>query len=140
MCLVYFHAGVGKIGKEEWSNGTAVYYWFNDPTFGMPDFVRPLLEPILANPLGVITVTWGVIFLEILLFMAIIMNDKPRYFLFYPGLAFHLLIIVIHGLFSFFFAMAGGLLLYLWVDNEYSVTFEKPTFRRWLSFLRAAPQ
>jgi len=118
MCLLYFHAAVGKIGKSEWSNGTAVYYWFNDPTFGMPFWLHPILDPILANPFGVSFFTWGTIILEVLLFMAILMGREAKSCLLIAGLVFHFSIVVVHGLFSFFFAMAAGLLLYLWIDND----------------------
>ena len=119
MCLLYFHAGVGKIPMKEWSNGTAVYYWFNDPVFGMRDWMHVILDPILSNPYGVALLTWGTMLLEITLFCAILMSKRSRYILFILGLLFHLSIIVIHGLFSFFISMSAGLMLYLWVDNSY---------------------
>jgi len=104
----------------------------------MPDFMHVLLYPILASPFGVLVITWGVIFLEILLFMAIIMEDKSKLLLFFFAIFFHLMIIVVHGLFSFFFAMAGGLLLYLWVDNKYAADVEKKLFGKWEALWKAA--
>lgn len=128
MCVLYFHSFVGKLPVKEWANGTAVYYWFNDPTFGMCDWLHPILDPILSNSLGVSIITWGAILLEILLFMAIVMNNKAKYVLLVFGLAFHFSIVIIHGLVSFFLSMAAGLLLYLWVDNPYGRL--KPSERR----------
>lgn len=119
MCLLYFHASIGKIPNQEWANGTAVYYWFNDPTFGMSNWMHKFLDPILFNSFGVATLTWGTMLLELLLFMAIIMNNRAKWILFILGIAFHIGIIIIHGLVSFFFSMAAGLMLYLFIDNSY---------------------
>lgn len=119
MCFIYLNAAIGKTAKKDWTNGTATYYWLNDPIFGLTDWLRPLMNPILSNALGVSALTWGCIAIELLLFMAITMKSSARFCLLIVGLAFHFMIIVFHGLFSFFFAMAGGLLLYLWVDNRY---------------------
>ncbi|RAJ19878.1 sporulation-delaying protein SdpB family protein [Pedobacter cryoconitis] len=123
ICLLYFHAAIGKMPNQEWSNGTAVYYWFNDPIFGMSEWIRPILDPILANPIGVAMITWSSILLEVLLFMSILMSNRAKYFFLILGLTFHFFIIIIHGLISFFFAMSAGLLLYLWIDNEFGKIF-----------------
>jgi hypothetical protein len=45
--------------------------------------------------------------------MALFMDKKYRRYLLVLGLCFHLAIAVVHGLVSFFFAMAGALVLYL---------------------------
>lgn len=119
MCLIYLHAAVGKIAKPEWANGTAMYYWLTDPIFGMCDWLKPVFNPLIQNAFGVSLITWGAITLEFLLFMAIVMRWGSKYYLMMLGIFFHFLIVVFHGLFSFFFAMAGGLLLYLWIDNPY---------------------
>lgn len=117
MCMIYFHAGIGKIAINEWANGTAVYYWLNDPIFGMTDWMHPFVDPILSNAFGVALLTWGTVILEILLFMAIIMGNQAKRNLFILGIIFHFGILFFHGLVSFFFSMTAGLMLYLWVDN-----------------------
>ncbi|WP_344849529.1 sporulation-delaying protein SdpB family protein [Pedobacter jeongneungensis] len=117
MCIIYFHAGIGKIPINEWANGTATYYWLNDPVFGMTDWMHTFMDPILSSAFGVALLTWGTIVLEILLFMAIMMNKRAKKTLFILGITFHLGILFFHGLVSFFFSMAAGLMLYLWVDN-----------------------
>lgn len=113
VAVIYFHAAAGKMPVEQWADGTAVYYWFNNPTFGMCEWIRVILLPVLVNPYTVVLLTWGVIAFEWLLFMGISMRKKYRVHLLVAALLFHFGIVVVHGLFSFFLAMAGALLLYL---------------------------
>ncbi len=58
-------------------------------------------------------VTWGVILLDLLLFITVAIDRRWWPPLLVLGLAFHSGIVLVHGLVSFFFAMAGALLLYL---------------------------
>lgn len=110
---IYLDAAVGKLGVEEWKDGTALYYWFIHPDFGAPTGVWHLLAPLLRHGVVLACMTWGAIILELFLFAALVMPKKAwRYFLI-AGLAFHTGIAVIHGLLSFSIAMAGALVLYL---------------------------
>lgn len=113
MAIIYFHAAVGKFSVQEWAEGTAVYYWFNNSIFGMPNYLHPLLDPILHNQYGVLFVTHGVMIFELLLFSCLTMATSKRKYLFVPAIIFHFSIIIIHGIFSFFFSMAAGLTIYL---------------------------
>lgn len=113
MSFVYFHAAVEKMYKvAEWVNGTAVYYYFKDNLFGYSNWMNPLLDGLLTSKF-VFFITWGTLFLELLLSYALFMPKHWKRFLLPFGLLFHFLIIVIFGLVSFFFSMAGGLVLYL---------------------------
>lgn len=115
VCMIYFQAGVGKIPVEEWANGTAFYYWFTHHYHGADTWLKKLLLPILQTSWGVVSITWGGIIFEVFLFLAIVMpkNDKRRHYLLISGLVFHLSIVLVHGLVSFFFSMAAALILYL---------------------------
>jgi antimicrobial peptide system SdpB family protein len=113
VAAIYFHAAVGKIGVEEWANGTAVYYWFTHPVFGLNQSLLPLLLPVLVSPWGVVLFTWGAMLLEVVLFTGLVADRRWWPMLLWLGLAFHFGILIIHGLMSFFFAMAGALILYL---------------------------
>ncbi len=115
VCMIYFQAGIGKIPVEEWANGTAFYYWFTHHYHGADTWLKNLLLPILQTSWGVVSITWGTIIFEIFLFLAIVMpkNDKRRHYLLISGLIFHISIILVHGLVSFFFSMAAALILYL---------------------------
>jgi antimicrobial peptide system SdpB family protein len=118
VAIIYFHAAIGKMFVDEWANGTALYYWLNDPVFGPVLFFRHLLVPVIQNPTAIVLLTWGVIVFEIILFMALIMSAKQRRKLLWPGIIFHVLIVVFHGLFSFCLAMIGALILYLYPLTE----------------------
>lgn len=104
---------VAKIFAPEWSNGTAVYYWFNDSMFGAPLWVKNSIGFLFENGITVSIINWSVIFLEIGLFVAIFLKQRHKYLLFVLGVIFHFLIILIHGLPTFFMAMVAGLILYL---------------------------
>ena len=43
VAFIYFHAGIGKLGSPEWINGTAIFYWVQNPLFGACDTLRPFL-------------------------------------------------------------------------------------------------
>ena len=111
--LIYLNAAVAKLGSAEWKNGTAMYYWLSHPAYGMSESLGKLAIPALTNGPLVAGLTWGVIALELLLAAALVMEPRRYARLLIPGLVFHLAIVVGHGLFSFFFAMAGTLVLYL---------------------------
>lgn len=113
VAAIYFHASTGKLRVEEWANGTAVYYWFTDPSFGAAGWLRPALMPLLTNPFGVALLTWGALFLEIVLFMALVMPTWAWGPVLVVGILFHAMIGVVHGLVSFSLAMIAALVLYL---------------------------
>lgn len=113
MAVLYLHAGIDKLYKlDEWRNGTALYYFFNDPLFGHPAWLSFLLDKPLANAYVVSSLTWGTIVFELGLFGALFMGRARRY-LFWPAVIFHLGIAVVIGLVSFSLAMTGGLVLYM---------------------------
>gem|GEM_PF-5738772 len=64
-------------------------------------------------------INWSVIIFELTLFGAFFMPPKRRVFLLLPALCFHFLILVLHGLVSFFFSAAGLLIIYLY--NRYYI-------------------
>lgn len=116
MCYLYFEACVMKIPVVEWSNGTAVYYWFNSNVFGASGFIKELIASF-TNTLTISLITWSVLILEFFLFIAFFLKQKYKYILFVFGVLFHLCIIIIHGLPTFFISMLAGLVLYLFNDN-----------------------
>jgi antimicrobial peptide system SdpB family protein len=113
VAAVYFHAAIGKLGVEEWRDGTAVWYWFLDPAIGAPRWAHDVLAKALANPWIVVGITWGTIALELLLAAALFYSMRYRKQLFPCALLFHVGIVLVHGLASFAFAMAAALVLLL---------------------------
>ena len=112
MCFIYFHAAVGKIPVDEWSDGTALYYWFQNNIFGVPSPLLEWLQPILTSDI-VVFATWGVLVFEFVLAASITSERAFRLPIMVLGIFFHLGIAYIHGLTSFFITMAAGLILYL---------------------------
>lgn len=122
VAVVYFHAAIGKLSVPEWANGTATYYWFLQSMFGAPDWLRPIVVPLVTNPATVIVLTWGAMLTEIALFTTLVVEKRFRRYFLYLGLAFHFAIFLVHGLFNFFLAMAAALILYLRpVEEECSI-------------------
>ena len=113
MAVLYFHAGIGKLEVTEWVDGTALYYWFTDPQIGMPEWLNSFMYYPLTNAYFITFLTWGIMIFEIALAAALVMPSKYWKNLLYFGIAFHFMIVIFHGLVSFFFAMLGGLILYL---------------------------
>lgn len=109
--VIYLHAAVGKMVETEWFNGTALYYWFNHPVFGMQGWMKPLVNPIVLNQHFGFILTWAVMLLELLLGVSLLIHPRHYKRLFWAGMIFHFFIILFHGLFSFFIAMAGALIL-----------------------------
>ena len=117
--IIYLHAALSKLGVDEWVNGTAIYYWFVHPVFGAPEWSRGAVM-WAASGTGVVVITWGVILGELLLSLGIVSRHRWWIDLTLFGLLFHFVIFLIHGLASFFFSMAGALILYL-VPSDYSL-------------------
>ncbi len=113
VALLYFQAGVSKLKVEEWADGTAMYYWVNNPLIGHFGFLKPLLNGITSSPILLPILSWLTIAFEVLLFAGLFMNKKNRGLLLKSGVTFHLLILFVFGLVSFYFAMFGALLLFL---------------------------
>ena len=110
---LYLHSFAGKFVVAEWTNGTAIYYWWTDATFGAAAWLRPILVPLLRSSVGVVTLTWTPLLLELLLFLGIVSPPSYRRRLLPIGIAFHGAIAVVQGLVSFSFAMTAALILYL---------------------------
>lgn len=110
---IYLQASVAKLGREEWANGTALYYWLGDPLFGSPGWIAWLLGPILADPVGVTVLTWGTIALEFALVFGLIARRDARPYLLGAGILLHASIALVIGLGSFGLIMIGCLVLFL---------------------------
>lgn len=108
--VIYFFASVGKFSSPEWVNGTALYYWFSDPVFGLNKTLSSTILPLLKNPFLLILLTWGVLILELLIAFSPMVGSKYyNKIMFIVGFIFHLLIGVFFGLWSFYLAMLGAL-------------------------------
>jgi antimicrobial peptide system SdpB family protein len=112
--VLYLQAGIDKIYKTiEWKNGTAIYYWFNDEIFGMPDFMLGVVNTILSHSVVIFLLNWFVIVFEILMSYMIIAPQKIKSLFFKGAVFFHFCIVIFHGLPTFFLSMVSILILYL---------------------------
>ena len=112
IAVVYLFAAVLKFPSEEWSNGTALYYWWRNPSFGAPGFLRPLTE-WLGRTVLVVPVTWSVLLLELALAAALVAPLRFRARLLPVAILFHVGIALVHGMPTFALIMSGALVLYL---------------------------
>ncbi|MEU1372201.1 sporulation-delaying protein SdpB family protein [Streptomyces triculaminicus] len=113
MAILYFQAGAAKLPHTEWADGSAMYYWANNSSFGFPEWLRPLTDHVVYSPVGVAALTWLPIALELALAASPVMSQRARWILLPLGIAFHLGIAALMGLWSFAFAMWAGLFLLL---------------------------
>ena len=109
---IYFSAGYEKLSTKVWTEGTAVFYYTSHYRLGAPTWLQHINEMVTLTPM-VKVLSWGVLAFEFLLALCLFFSDRLRKKFFIPALIFHLLIVVNFGLISFFFAMAGLLVLYL---------------------------
>jgi antimicrobial peptide system SdpB family protein len=113
VAVIYLHAAVAKSAVPEWMNGTALYYWFTDPTFGAPSWLAPAVTILVTHGTALTLVTWSVVALEFSLFAGLFAKDRYLSILLVIGAFFHLGIGLIHGLISFSIIMLGALILFL---------------------------
>ncbi|WP_331254334.1 sporulation-delaying protein SdpB family protein [Streptomyces halstedii] len=111
MSFLYFQSCVAKLPHAEWADGTAMWYWGHSLAFGAPGPLQPLVNPVLASPLGVALLTWVPLVIEIGLAASLLLAQRWRWRLFAAGVLFHLSIAVMMGLWSFALAMIGGLVV-----------------------------
>jgi antimicrobial peptide system SdpB family protein len=109
---IYFSAGFGKLFTDVWRQGTAVYYYTSHYRLGARGILHTINEWFTTTPL-VYVLTWGILLFEICLPLALLMAPRYRTRMFIAALFFHLLIVINFGLITFFFAMAGMLVLFL---------------------------
>jgi antimicrobial peptide system SdpB family protein len=110
---IYLHSSLGKLGTTEWTDGTAIYYWLDDPTFGTPMWLRGTAQAVLSFGPAVAALTWGTLALEFALAVAIFVPKRRWQPFLLGGLALHAGIAVLMGLGSFALAMFAALTLYL---------------------------
>ena len=114
VAIIYYHASLGKFFVTEWVNGTAIYYWFNHSVFGMPITISIIMNKLLSNYFIVSFITYASIVLEMLLFLGLTASLRYRKRILFFAIMFHFLIIIYHGIFSFFFSICAALILYLY--------------------------
>lgn len=128
---IYAQSGVAKLGRPDWVNGTAMWYWAQHEVFGFPGALHTLAITIFSWPIGVALLTWGPILLEVTLALSLVRGPRARVrlVLFLLGATFHLGIILFMGLTSFGTAMLAAL-LFLLTRPEDRVNFKTGWYLR----------
>lgn len=133
VAILYLHSSIAKLGTEEWINGTAVYYFLNDPMFGINPVISTLTQPITQSWMVVLP-TWGTIILQFLLFCGLFANTKTKKIFFIVAITMHELFALMLGLVSFSIAMIAALIIFL-VPNvhrefKFNYQFSLPLTRK----------
>ena len=122
---VYLDAGYSKLFTKQWRDGTAVYYYTSHYRLGAPGWLRHINEWVTLSQL-VRVASWGTLLLELLLALCIFFPPRIKVKFILPAIAFHFLIVINFGLFTFFIAMTAMLLLYLDDNDRIALFITRP--------------
>ncbi|MBK3495577.1 sporulation-delaying protein SdpB [Viridibacillus sp. YIM B01967] len=112
VCLIYLNAAIARLKNKEWADGTAIYYFFKDPIFGIPDWEQQLFSPFLETNILII-ITWSVTMLELFLAANIFTTKKLKMYALILGFLLHIGIMFTIGIWTFGLVMLSALLFYL---------------------------
>lgn len=115
---LYANAAISKFAVTEWANGTALWYWIQEPSFTPPEPFLWFAEVSQSTLFGALVVNYGVLGLELFAATLLVVRPEVRRIAFPIMLAFHLCIGFMFGLLSFFLSMAALLVLYLRVPLD----------------------
>lgn len=113
IAAVYVHSATAKLWVPEWVDGTAMYYFLQDPLVGLPGWLRPTMLPAVRSPAVAAALTWAALAIEFALALGLVAPRRWRRWLLVVGVLFHLSIATLMGVASFSVAMIAALLLYL---------------------------
>lgn len=106
---LYIQAGISKLSNEAWVSGTAMYYWTRNVNFGAPGWEEPVVHWATSQAIVSAAMTWIPIALEVSIGISLLLPKCARVPLLCAGIAFHMLIGLIIGLWSFAIIMCGCL-------------------------------
>lgn len=113
--LIYFQAGIGKLGVQEWGDGTAVYYYIQIGAFSSPiPGVDQVMSVAASTTIGVAAMTWGTLIAEAFLAAGVFIKRTQPLVVFLVGVTLHAVFALTLGLFSFALSMWAALCLYCW--------------------------
>lgn len=111
--VLYANAAIAKFAVTECANGTALWYWIQEPSFRPPAPFLWLAEVTQSSLAGAVIINYGVLALELFAAALLVVRPGARRMALPIMLTFHLGIGVMFGLWSFFLSMAALLVLYL---------------------------
>ena len=113
VAIIYLDAAAAKCAVPEWMNGTVLYYWLTDPSFGAPNWLHGPVMLLVTNGPALTLVTWSVVALEFSLFAGLLAKERYYPLLLAAGVSLHIGIALLHGLVSFSMIMIGALIIFL---------------------------
>lgn len=120
MFVVYFHAGVAKIGVESWADGSEIYYDLLSPMFGSTGLRQEIALTLISSGPFLMFVTWGTIFAEIFIAFSIFGPTWTKIIAVFLAVTLHLLIAVFLGIVSFSIVMIGAAVFAISPFSHYS--------------------
>ena len=110
---LYLNSSLAKLGVPEWVDGTALYYWVHDTSFGAPPWAQGIAYAVVDNSTTLVLLTWLPLILEFSLAISIFLPRRAKSWLLPMGIIFHIFIGATMGLWSFAFVMFGALIILL---------------------------
>ncbi|MEZ2371419.1 hypothetical protein [Arthrobacter sp. RCC_34] len=111
MAYIYLDSGISKLSHEDWLNGSAMYYFVRDPSFGGSGIVGEVARWASSFDLGVAVLTWAPILIEIMIAVFLLGGPQRRKAAFVTSVLLHAGIIAVIGLWSFSLIMIAAVAL-----------------------------
>src|SRR5699024_9700760 len=87
--FIYLNTAFVKLTRiDEWLDGTALYYFLEGKYYGVNDFFKPLIYPIIESD-AVILITWGVILSHLFIAYCLFLDREKRQIYLILGLFLH---------------------------------------------------
>lgn len=124
--VIYFQSSVSKFGTVDWPQGTAMWYWIQDPIFGLGGTAYASFgRGIFGNTAISVLATWGTLVVEFILAMLTLARSRwLRIVTCFIAVTLHGSILVVLGLGSFGLQMIGVGLLIFAINGAYEPTLE----------------
>jgi antimicrobial peptide system SdpB family protein len=111
--VVYFFSAWAKLKDVTWRDGSAIFFWANEPYTGWPNWMGSFKEYFFQYSLLSGIISWSVIVIEFLIAFAYLFSRPAKNKIFISAVVFHLMIAIFHGLVSFSLVMIAALILYI---------------------------
>jgi len=138
VCGIYLHASTGKFTVQAWADGTAMYYFVSNHTFGPAPWLRPFALWLCDHGALLTSMTWGAMLIEVALAASLLADKRWWTPFLLAGVFLHTGIALIHGLISFALIMIGAVVLYL-RPKERPFTVPRAIVLRFRKYFTAIP-
>lgn len=120
VAYMYIEAATVKQAHPVWSEGSALWYWAQHPSFGARPEIRDVLAGVLSNPVLLQAATWGVIVAEYVLAFAVLAARRrsARWTTLALSIALHLVFSLVLGLVTFGVSVLGAMLVISWRSGD----------------------